>query len=213
MRQRRRAAAAVSGERVAYVVNRNINYTNVCYFRCQFCAFSKGKLIRQPARPPLRPRARRDPAPLRAKPGSAAPPKSACRAASIPTIRARPISRSAAPSRRSRPDIHIHAFSPLEVTQGAHTLGLTVAAFLRELKAAGLGTLPGTAAEILDDEVRRIICPDKINTQQWLDVVETAHAVGLRTTATIMYGHVEGLQHWARHLLAPAAPCRSAPAA
>jgi FO synthase len=76
-----------------------------------------------------------------------------------------------------------------------------VAAFLSELKAAGLGTLPGTAAEILDDEIRRIICPDKITTRQWLDVIETAHAVGLRTTATIMYGHVEGPEHWARHLL------------
>jgi FO synthase len=97
--------------------------------------------------------------------------------------------------------MHIHAFSPLEVTQGARTLKLSVPAFLTELKAAGLGTLPGTAAEILDDEVRRIICPDKITTQQWLDVVAAAHAVGLRTTATIMYGHVEGPEHWARHLL------------
>ena len=99
------------------------------------------------------------------------------------------------------PDIHIHAFSPLEVFQGAQTLGVTVRAFLTELKAAGLGSLPGTAAEVLDDEVRRIICPDKVTTAQWLDIVETAHAVGLRTTATIMYGHVDHPRHWARHLL------------
>ena len=89
----------------------------------------------------------------------------------------------------------------MEVFQGAQTLGMTVRAFLTELKAAGLGSLPGTAAEVLDDEVRRIICPDKVTTAQWLDIVETAHAVGLRTTATIMYGHVDHPRHWARHLL------------
>jgi FO synthase len=99
------------------------------------------------------------------------------------------------------PDMHIHAFSPLEIWQGAHTLGLSLEDFLGELKRAGLGTLPGTAAEILDDEVRRIICPDKINTEQWLQVMETAHRAGLKTTATIMYGHVDKPIHWARHLL------------
>jgi FO synthase len=99
------------------------------------------------------------------------------------------------------PDLHIHAFSPLEVFQGAATLGLPIASFLAELKAAGLGTLPGTAAEVLDDEVRRIICPDKLTTSQWLEVIGTAHALGLRTTATVMYGHVDGPASWARHLL------------
>lgn len=99
------------------------------------------------------------------------------------------------------PDIHIHAFSPLEVWQGAATLGLELAAFLGKLKQAGLATLPGTAAEILDDEVRGQLCPDKINTEQWLTVMRTAHKQGLRSTATIMFGHIEKLQHWARHLL------------
>ena len=99
------------------------------------------------------------------------------------------------------PDMHIHAFSPLEVWQGAATLNLDLPSYLQRLRAAGLGTLPGTAAEILDDEVRAIICPDKINTGQWLEVMEAAHGVGFRTTATIMYGHVEGPQHWARHLI------------
>jgi FO synthase len=99
------------------------------------------------------------------------------------------------------PDMHVHAFSPLEVTQGAATLGLSLHDFLTQLKGAGLGTLPGTAAEILDDEVRKIICPDKVNTAQWLDVVSTAHQLGLRTTSTIMYGHVERPISWARHLL------------
>ena len=99
------------------------------------------------------------------------------------------------------PGIHIHAFSPLEIWQGAKTLGRSVPDFLRELKAAGLSSLPGTAAEILDDEVRAVICPDKIKTDQWLEVMEAAHAVGLRSTVTIMYGHVDRYEHWARHLL------------
>ena len=99
------------------------------------------------------------------------------------------------------PEMHVHAFSPLEVWQGARTIGVSVAEFLAMLRAAGLGTLPGTAAEILDDEVRAIICPDKIDTAQWFEVMEAAHAAGLRSTATIMYGHVEKPLHWARHLL------------
>jgi len=99
------------------------------------------------------------------------------------------------------PDMHVHAFSPLEVTHGAATLGIAIADFLRELKKAGLGTLPGTAAEILDDEIRAAICPDKLSAEEWLNVVATAHSLGLRTTATIMYGHVETPWSWARHLL------------
>jgi FO synthase len=97
--------------------------------------------------------------------------------------------------------MHIHAFSPLEVWQGAATTGRDLEDYLSVLKQAGLGTLPGTAAEILDDEVRQIICADKINTAQWLDVMRAAHKTGFRTTATIMYGHVERPRHWARHLL------------
>jgi FO synthase len=99
------------------------------------------------------------------------------------------------------PQIHVHAFSPLEVTHGARTLGLSVREFLQELKAAGLGSLPGTAAEILDDEIRQQICPDKVRTREWLAVVATAHELGLPTTSTIMFGHLEGYVHWARHLL------------
>ncbi|HZN25968.1 MAG TPA: CofH family radical SAM protein, partial [Burkholderiales bacterium] len=99
------------------------------------------------------------------------------------------------------PDIHVHAFSPLEVWQGARTLGLPLDAYLSELKAAGLGTLPGTAAEILDDEVRATLCPDKIKTAEWLQVMRVAHGVGFRSTATIMFGHMENPVHWARHLL------------
>jgi FO synthase len=99
------------------------------------------------------------------------------------------------------PDMHVHAFTPLEVSQGAKTLGISVEEFLVELKEAGLGTLPGTAAEILDDDIRRIICPDKINTREWADVMRAAHEVGLRATTTIMFGHVDGPVNWAKHLL------------
>jgi FO synthase len=95
----------------------------------------------------------------------------------------------------------VHAFSPLEVTHGARTLGLSLREFLLELKAAGLGTLPGTAAEILDDEVRAVVCADKLRTAEWFDVMRTAHEVGIRATTTIMFGHMENTSHWARHLL------------
>jgi FO synthase len=98
------------------------------------------------------------------------------------------------------PWMHVHAFSPLEVSHGASTLGLPLATYLERLRDAGLSTLPGTAAEILDDEIRDIICPDKLRTDEWLEVIGTAHEVGLRTTATIMFGHVEQPLHWARHL-------------
>jgi FO synthase len=97
--------------------------------------------------------------------------------------------------------IHLHAFSPLEVHQGAQTLCIPVEEFLIALKAEGLGTLPGTAAEILDDEVRSVLCADKIRTRRWLDVMRAAHRAGLRSTATIMFGHIERYEHWARHIL------------
>jgi len=104
--------------------------------------------------------------------------------------------------RTTVPGMHIHAFSPLEVWQGAETLGISLREYLQQLQSAGLKTLPGTAAEILHDDVRQLICPDKLNSQQWLEDMETAHEVGFRTTATIMYGHVDSPMHWATHLLA-----------
>jgi FO synthase len=94
------------------------------------------------------------------------------------------------------PDIHVHAFSPLEVFQGASTLGVSVQEFLVKLKNAGLGSLPGTAAEVLDDKVRSMLCPDKITTNEWLEIMETAHVVGLKTTSTIMFGHLDSPHHW-----------------
>jgi FO synthase len=103
--------------------------------------------------------------------------------------------------RAATPGMHIHAFSPLEVSQGAATLGVDASTFLRQLKAAGLSTLPGTAAEILHDEVRAQLCPDKLDTARWLELIEASHAAGMRTTATIMYGHIDRPVHWARHLV------------
>ena len=103
--------------------------------------------------------------------------------------------------RAAAPQIHIHAFSPLEITHGAETLGLSLVEFLSMLKRAGLSTLPGTAAEVLDDDVRAHLCPDKIDTAQWSAVMRAAHEVGLKSTATIMFGHVDCYRSWARHLL------------
>jgi FO synthase len=192
---------AVSGDVVRYVVNRNINYTNICYYRCRFCAFSKGKtheaLRGTPYDLSLEEIVRR------AEEAWARGATEVCLQGGIhPDYTGETYLSICRAIKRAVPEMHIHAFSPLEVTQGAATLGRSVGNFLAELKAAGLGTLPGTAAEILDDEVRAVICPDKVNTSQWLDVLQAAHRLGLRTTSTIMYGHVERPVSWARHLLA-----------
>jgi FO synthase len=189
-----------AGDVVRYVVNRNINYTNVCSYRCTFCAFSKGTHARA----------------LRGNPYEVALPEierrvteawrrgatEVCMQGGIhPSYTGRTYLGILHAVKRAVPQMHVHAFTPLEVTHGAATLKLTVREFLRELIAAGLGSLPGTAAEILDDEVRRVICPDKVTTAEWLAVMATAHELGLRSTVTVMFGHVEGLRHWARHLL------------
>ncbi len=187
------------GDVVRYVVNRNINYTNVCTFKCSFCAFSKGKMSQQ----------------LRGRPYDLSHAEVARRAREAWDRGATEVCMQGGINphytgdtylallravKTEIPEIHVHAFSPLEVSHGADTLGIPVKAFLERLQDAGLGSLPGTAAEILDDEVRAIICPDKLSTRKWLEVVGAAHEIGLRTTATIMFGHVERPLHWARHL-------------
>ena len=190
----------VVGDEVTYVVNRNINYTNQCYFRCRFCAFSKGpKSLNLRGDPYLL-----DPAEV-ARRAREAWEKGATEVCMVGGIHAKFTGENYLGYLRAVkeevPRMHVHAFTPLEVFQGAQTLGVPVEEFLVDLKDAGLGTLPGTAAEVLDDEIREIICPDKVNTREWSDVMRAAHAVGLRSTATIMFGHVDGPKNWARHLM------------
>lgn len=189
----------VVGDAVTYVVNRNINYTNICLYKCGFCAFSKGstKAERGPAY-------RLDLAEVGRRAAEAVErgATEVCLQGGIhPDFDGHTYLDVLHAVREAAPAIHIHAFSPLEVTHGASTLGLPLEEYLARLKRAGLSTLPGTAAEILDDDVRATICPDKVDTAQWLDVMRTAHNIGLRSTATIMFGHVEGYAHWARHLI------------
>lgn len=191
----------VVGDVVSYVVTRNINYTNVCYFKCQFCAFSKGKHSED----------------LRGTPYDIGAEELARRCVEAwergatevclqggihPDYTGQTYLDILRTVRTATPQMHIHAFSPLEVWQGAATLGLDLEDYLQRLKDAGLSTLPGTAAEVLHDEVRAELCPDKLTTQQWLSVMEAAHRVGLKSTATIMFGHVDVPEHWAAHLLA-----------
>jgi FO synthase len=191
---------AANGDVVSYVVTRNINYTNICYFKCGFCAFSKGKLSEnlrgRPYELSLGEVGRR------AREAWARGATEVCMQGGIhPSYSGATYLEICRAVKSAAPGIHIHAFSPLEVHQGAATLGVPVEEFLRTLQATGLGTLPGTAAEVLDDEVRAVLCPDKIDTRRWLAVMRAAHRNALRSTATIMFGHVDGYQHWARHLL------------
>ncbi|HEY5878277.1 MAG TPA: bifunctional FO biosynthesis protein CofGH [Nakamurella sp.] len=188
------------GDEVTYVINRNINYTNVCTFRCTFCGFSKGPLSLN----------------LRGKPYLLTLDDIAQRSVEAVDLGATEVCLQggihphfdgnfyvdvAQAVHDAVPDLHIHGFTALEVHEGAKRLGEPLTDYLRRLQAAGLKTLPGTAAEILDDEIRRVICPDKITTDEWLEVHRAAHSVGLRSNVTIMFGSVERPEHWARHLL------------
>ncbi len=191
---------AVCGDTVSYVVNRNINYTNVCYYKCQFCAFSKGRHHES-----LRGKSYDISAEELARRCVEAEERGAtevCLQGGIhPDYTGQTYLDIVHTVRMATPTMHIHAFSPLEVWQGAKTLGISLDDFLQQLKLAGLNTLPGTAAEILHDEVRATLCHDKLRTDEWLAVMEAAHKAGFKTTATIMYGHIEAPRHWASHLL------------
>jgi len=185
---------------VTYVVTRNIQYTNVCYFRCGFCAFSKGKLAANlRGAPYLVPH---EEIVRRCQEAWERGATEVCLQGGIHPAFTGEYYRSVVKAiKEAIPEVHVHAFSALEVWQGAATLGLPLDAYLADLRDAGLGSLPGTAAEILDDEVRRVICPDKVTTSQWLEVHDVAHRAGLRSNVTMMFGHVEGPRNLARHLL------------
>ena len=190
----------INGDEVTYVITRNINYTNICKYSCHFCAFSKGKTKEN----------------LRGKPYLINNDEVADRALEAWSKGAHEVCLQGGihphydgytyidickAIKERVPEIHIHAFSPLEVTHGASSLGLPIDEYLQKLKEAGLSTMPGTAAEILDDAVRENICPDKLTSEEWINVIKTAHRVGIKTTSTIMFGHTEQPSDWSTHLI------------
>ena len=188
------------GDEVTYVVTRNIQYTNVCYFRCGFCAFSKGKLAANlRGAPYLVPH---DEIVRRCEEAWERGATEVCLQGGIhPAFSGDYYLSVVRAIKAAVPGLHVHAFSALEVWQGAATLGLSLDEYLATLRNAGLGSLPGTVMRPLDDDIRRVICPDKVTTEQWLQVHDTAHGVGLRSNVTMMFGHVESPRGWARHLL------------
>ncbi len=190
----------VNGNAVTFVRNRNINYTNVCTFKCTFCGFSKGPLSLN----------------LRGAPYLLSDSEIADRVIEASELGATEVCLQGGihPSfdgdyyinvarvvKDAVPSMHIHGFTALEVFEGARRLGEPVEKYLARLKEAGLRSLPGTAAEILSDDIRAVICPDKISTQQWLEVHEIAHSLGLRSNVTIMFGSIERPEHWAKHIV------------
>ncbi len=193
---RRRAV----GDVVTFVVNRNINYTNICTFKCKFCAFSKGPLSLNLRGSPYL--LEIDEITRRVVEAEQAGATEVCLQGGIhPDFDGNYYLEVLKAVRAGSERMHIHAFTALEVHEGARRLGEPLDAYLVRLRDAGLRTLPGTAAEILDDEVRTILCPDKIDTERWLEVHRVAHGVGLRSNVTIMFGAVEQPRHWARHLV------------
>src|SRR5881275_1517935 len=184
-----------AGDTVTFVVNRNINFTNVCIKHCGFCAFSRDHREEEGYLLPLEEIVRR------AREAAELGASEVCIQAGLPPkLDGRFYIDLTRAIHAALPELHLHAFSPEEVLYGSVRSGMPVKDYLRELRDAGLGTLPGTSAEILDQEIRDTISRGRITVDQWLEVITTAHALGIRTTSTIMYGHVETPAHWVRHM-------------
>jgi FO synthase subunit 2 len=184
-----------AGEVVTFVVNRNVNFTNVCIKHCTFCAFSRDHREEEGYFLPVEEVVRR------AQEAWDLGATEVCIQAGLPPkLDGRYYIDLCRAIKRVLPDIHLHAFSPEEILYGTVRSGMSIKEYLTELKAAGLGTLPGTSAEILDQEIRDVIARGRITVAQWLEVITTAHALGIRTTSTIMYGHIETPAHWVRHM-------------
>jgi FO synthase len=186
---------AAAGDPVTYVVTRNINFTNVCYTGCRFCAFAQRRTDADAYTLSL------EQVGDRAEEAWAAGATEVCMQGGIhPDLPGTAYFDLAAEVKRRCPDIHVHAFSPMEVMNGASRTGLPVREWLSRAKEAGVGSLPGTAAEILDDDVRWVLTKGKLPAAAWIDVISTAHELGIRTSATMMYGHVDTPAHWVGHL-------------
>src|SRR2546428_10902382 len=184
-----------AGDVVTYVVNRNVNFTNVCIKHCTFCAFSRDRREEEGYFLPVAEVGRR------AQEAQDLGATEVCIQAGLPPkLDGRYYIDLTHAITAALPRLHIHAFSPEEVLYGSVRSGLPIREYLSELKAAGLGTLPGTSAEILDQPIRDTITRGRITVEQWVEVITTAHALGIRTTSTIMYGHVETPGHWIRHM-------------
>jgi FO synthase len=187
--------AAVVGDEVTYVVNRNVNFSNVCYVGCRFCAFAQRRTDPDAYSLSL------DEVAARVREAVALGPTEICMQGGIdPDLPATGYADLARAVKAAEPGVHLHAFSPMEVMNGVARTGLSVTEFLTELRAAGVDTIPGTAAEILDDDVRWVLTKGKLPAAAWVDVVTTAHRVGLRSSSTMMYGHVDHPRHWLAHL-------------
>src|SRR6266576_2886077 len=184
------------GNIVTYVVNRNINFTNICFVGCKFCAFSRGPREADSYFHSLEDMGRKS------KEAWELGATEVCIQGGLPHGLPKFYYRDILCAVKSAtPDMHIHAFSPMEIVYGVELTGMTLRDYLTMLRDNGLGTLPGTAAEILDDQVRHVLSRNKLSTAQWQEVIRTAHACGIRTTSTLMYGHVETPEHWVNQLL------------
>ena len=188
--------AELTGNLVTYVVNRNINFTNICFVGCKFCAFSRGPRDSDTYFLTLEQMAQK--AVEAWQLGATEVCIQGGLPHGLPKFHYRDILRAI---KSAVPRMHIHAFSPMEIVYGVELTGMLLADYLSMLRDNGLGTLPGTAAEILDDEIRHVLSANKLSTAQWVEVIRTAHRCGIRSTSTLMYGHAETPGHWVRQML------------